>query len=183
MTQTGLTPKPKSVREAGPADERGLFELLVDMHRYNDAGWGYPYDPALVRGQIEVGTRGNLKTRTDKNDKRIGIIGVIDGPDGKLAATIGLFGERPMWFSQAMGLVELWVYVRPGASRRCEVELRQFARWAFDSMKADIHKTPPYPYPFELLTGFQHRGEHFKAMFRIWRRWGGRLIGMLFVIR
>jgi len=178
------TPNPTSVRQAGPDDERALYEFLVEMHLRNAFGWGYVYDPGLVRAQIEVGTRPDLRTRTDKNDRRVGIIGVIDGPDGKIAATIGLFVERPMWFSQVVGLVELWVYVPPGkGSSRYEAELRKYGLWAFHSMKADIYKDPDYHYPFELLTGFQHRGKHFKAMFRIWRRWGGRLIGMLFVIR
>jgi len=146
---------------------------------------GIVYDPGLVRAQIEVELVLISGQGLDKNDRRVGSSGsstvlMARSPRRSVSSSSsGRCGSR-----RFVGLVELWVYVPPGkGSSRYEAELRKYGLWAFHSMKADIYKDPDYHYPFELLTGFQHRGKHFKAMFPDLASLGGRLIGMLFVIR
>src|SRR6266700_7343264 len=48
---------PASVRTADPVDEDAVFDLLVEMHRHNNSGWGWPYRREIVLGRIEVATR------------------------------------------------------------------------------------------------------------------------------
>jgi hypothetical protein len=162
------------------ADESALYALLVDMWKNNENGWGFPFRPEIVLARIETATRQNLATRTTPSDERMGIVGIIDGKDGRLVGSIGLFLEPAMWFTDpGTSLTELWVFLRPEARENHEADLRAFAHWAHDSMRADLEKQN-YKLPFPLFTGFVHQGEHFEGMLRLWRRWGGRQVGALF---
>lgn len=175
--------KPASVRLADHRDEEAIYDLLIAMHRYNQAGWSYPYRPEIVLSRIETGTRPDPRTRTNPQDQRRAIIGVIGPEGGPLKASIGLVIESPMWFSETPAMIELWFFVREGERRSSGhvKALREFALWAHASMKRDLGDR--YPQPFELITGFQHRGDRFDAMLRLWRRWGGKMCGALFVVR
>lgn len=183
-----MSEPPKGVRIANFHDERALYALLVDLHRHNQAGWGYPYAPRTVMSQIEVGTRPDPRTRSNPNDIRGGIIGVIDSPEGRLIGTIGLFDMAPAWFSEgtdARALFEIWLYVRPRARHigRHYRNLFRFGHWAHDSMKADLAKTD-YPYIFPMFTGFMHQGNRYLLMERLWQTFcGGRKVGSLYMRR
>ncbi len=164
---------------AGPADERQLYDLLVEMWRHNGKGWGWEFDPTLVMAKIEEGTRPDPSQRSNPSDKARGIIGLIDGPHGPIG-TIGIYLDSAMWFSREVIPVELWFYIRP--SERCREHseaLRDFALWVRDRLKP-----AGSPYPFPLATGFIHADRHFPGMMRVWRRlWpGARQIGALFWI-
>lgn len=183
-----MTPQPEGVRIAGPQDESRLYALLVELHGHNGAGWGFPYSPLTVMAQIEAGTRRDVWPRSNPNDIRMGVIGVIDGPDGKLIGTVGLFDLPPAWFSEgtdARALMEIWLYVKPGArhSGRHYRNLFKFSNWAHDSMKAKL-KSTGYPYNFPLLTGFMHIGDRYPLMERLWKTFsGGRKVGSLYMRR
>jgi hypothetical protein len=172
--------KPTSVRIAGIKDEEPLFSLLVDLHKHNSFGWGFPYRPELVVQWIERGTRPDPRERSNPEDQTRGIIGVVDGPNG-LRASVGLFIVTPVWFTDALCLQELWLYVRPnerGAARLFR-DLFQFSLWAHEGMKVGLDK-PGYP-PFVLQTGFMNDADQVERMERLWRRYsGGRKIGVLF---
>lgn len=173
--------KPPLVRPAVPDDERALYHLLVEMHRYNNIGWGHPYDPATVRGHIEECTRPEPSTRTNQQDQRRGIAGVIEADD-KLVATIGLFVDPATWFSGPgyVALFEIWFFV--SASHRklgYEEQLRDYALWVHENL--DPHDPSQ---PFHLYTGFMNPTEKFGAMQRLWHRlWPhSRQVGALFQI-
>jgi hypothetical protein len=160
--------KPAAVRVANHTDERKIFDLLVAMHRYNQAGWSHAYDPLVVMRHIEEGTRPNPATRTDPNDQRRALIGVVDGPDGDLVATIGLFVDPATWFTgpNRVALFEIWFFVQPEYRHfHHEEALRDFALWVRQEL--DPHEPNQ---PFHLFTGFMHQGRHWRGMMRLWER-------------
>lgn len=177
-----LIERPANVRQAGPADETVVYDLLIALWTYNSRGWGFPYRPELVIRVIEQGTRPDPRTRSDPSDQRRGLIGVIDGDDGKLAAAVGIYLDPPVWFTDAMIPTELWVFVRPDArnARRLERDLARFAEWAHEKLRPG----PDYRLPFPMATGFMHCGtpKRFHAMGRLWQRLfpSARPVGMLF---
>ena len=182
--------KPESVRIADYRDEPALYDLLVDLHKENQYGWGHPFHEGLVRSKIESATRPRFETRTNPKDLRIGTIGVIGRPGERLIATVGLFSEPLYWFTLAPDLVETWLYVRPEyrARRDYQRDLFAFSLWVHEQMAS--HKAmKPQEYgaaSFDLLTGFIHAPYRahpttFEAMRRLWRRYSGaEQIGALF---
>lgn len=164
------------------SDEGRLYDLLLAMHRYNDNGWGVPFRPEEVLQRIEVCTRPEPMMRTCDHDRRRGIAGVIDGNDGLFVGSVGLFIEPIMWFNEeVVCLRELWTFVRPEARHgyREFDDLIAFSHWVHDTMKADLQGQGwRYEFPFE--CGFLHRGRHFGGMMRLWRRWRGEQVGVLF---
>jgi hypothetical protein len=176
-----VTEGSSSVRIATSADERAIYALLVGMHRYNENGWGVPYDPSVVIGRIQQGTRPTPSTRSNPHDHVLGVIGVIDGGNGDLLGTVGIFLEPAMWFAgmQACLPIELWLYVKQDARdrRRLELALRDFALDVKEKLKPETH-----PCRWLLQTGFMHVGARYPGMERLWRRlWpGSRQVGSLF---
>lgn len=176
--------KPDTVRVATPKDEDAVFGFLVELHRHNYQQHHLPYDPIIVLAQIEVGTR-EPKLRTNPSDLRPrGIIGVIDGPDGKIVGSVGVFPIPLMWFSQWPIFTEQWLFVKPEARdhRHLERDLFQFVRWVRDAMLADpVMKDTKMPR--WIATGFMHLGDprRFDIMERFWRRLtGGQKIASLY---
>jgi len=168
------------VRQATHLDEDAIYNILVDLHRHNAHGWGFPFRPEIVIGRIQAGTRPDPRARTNPTDQRRGMIGVIDGAN-HLIGTVGLFIENPMWFSDALGLSELWLYVRPEyrANKSNMRALFEFSVWAHEGMKAGLGSD--YPLPFPLLTGFVNLGGRYLSMSRLWRRFSrGEECGALF---
>ncbi len=173
--------KPASVRLATPQDEEKLFSLLVDLWRFNKSGWNIPYRPEIVIRRIEQATRPDPSTRSDSRDQTRGLAGVIDGPNDQLIGSIGLFIEPMTWFTDAVGLIELWLYVRPGArnQRQHHRDLFAFQRWAHATIRAGM--PAGYPVPFPLYSGLMNEGGKIDAMERLWRRFSGmKKVGALF---
>lgn len=169
------------VRTATRADEIELYALLIALHRHNDAGWGCPYDPQKVLSQIQVGTRMIFAERDNPHDERWGNIGVIGPHGGKLIGSVGLFVEPAAWFTTAVSLYELWLFVRPEERhRKLERALFAYANAFHDEFKATL-RAGGYKYPADLQTGFVHRGPRFNLMASLWERASGaKRIGMLF---
>lgn len=180
--------QPETVRWATPADETNIYDALVELHRLNGFGWGYPFRPEIVLAQIEVGTRADPKTRSNPQDQRRGVIGVIDSADGKIAGVIGVFFITPMWFTDWAVPTELFLFVRPTerSRRRYERDLFNFARWFRDSLKSQPSMQDSR-LPFPLMTGFIHvdnpKRPLLAVMDRLWQRLsGGKKIGILFMV-
>jgi hypothetical protein len=186
------TAAPASVRMATVADEESVYRLLVEMHRYNSNGWGFDYDQGIVLSQIEAATRPPPMQRSDPRNQEVGFIGLVDDTDGNPVGLIGLFLKPPMWFTTAPCVMELFLYVRPGVPGRAhhERDLRAYGKWVHASMKADRHMAD-YAAPFPLLTGFfnmeplpadPRKRSRFDLLRRLWRRWGGREVGVLWMV-
>jgi hypothetical protein len=171
-----------SVRRAGPEDEDKIFALLVEMHRHNRSGWGFPYNPNLVMTRIEAGTRPDPTTRRYPSLHN-GLIGVVDG-DTDIVASIGLFVEPSTWFTEASCLREIWVYVRP--SERAAAlyeELFRFGLEAHRHMQEEL-RGKGYPLPFPYQTGVMNDAGKIEVMERLWRKASGaEKVGVLFMKR
>lgn len=169
------------VRIATSADERALYDLLVEMWRHNESGWGFSYSPEIVVRHIQEGTRPALTARADPMDRRRAIIGVIEEA-GDLVATIGIFLDPPLWFvdpQQCVCPTELWFFVSEhakGAGYR--QALRKFGLEVREKLRQDVGGKMP------LITGFMHQGPRYRVMQRLWERlWpGARQVGSLFWI-
>lgn len=180
--------KPASVRTADPIDEPQIFALLIEMHKHNAAGWGWPYSSKIIMDRIETATRRWDKEtkrynppRTNPQDNRWGVIGVIDGPPGgPLVGAVGVFLDPPMWFSSALTPMELFLFVRKGerGAARHERDLVGYAKWFHAGLK---ERGAGGILRFPLMTGFVHMGGRFSAMERLWRRLsGGQKVGVMF---
>lgn len=177
-----MVEKPASVRLATYKDEAAIFDLLVALHGTLDGGWGHRYDPLLVSAKIEAATRPLTEMRSNPQNQERGLIGVIDGPDGKIVGGVGLFVVPFFWFSRVPSLVETFLFVRPEARGQAKHhrDLFRFSQWAHATLKAGIHD---YNEPFLHLTGFMNlrQDDSPKRMERLWRKLsGGRVIGVLF---
>lgn len=118
----GPTEKPAAVRIAGPQDEAALLELFL-MDLRDNAEHIAPIDEEKCRLHIEAGTRG-----------RGGIVGCIDGPDGKPVALTILLQMQWHW-SQGWFLQELTMFVHPDHRRSNHADdLLAFIKWASDQM-------------------------------------------------
>ena len=150
--------KPARVRLALPADESALYALLVALHHANPMGSGY--NPAMVLEQIRMGT-----------EQRGGIIGVIDGPDGTLVASVGLFPYHP-WYVDQWALNELWLFVRPEARHGAALyrDLFRFMQW--------VRQENP---SMEILTNVVSR-DRLPLKERIWARFAER-IGAIYLVK
>lgn len=116
---TILTPKPDSVRLAGPEDEERVYKFLTLLHAENGMG---KLSPDRSWAIIHKGTR-----------KEGGIIGVIE-KDGQIVASIGLALSQ-WWYSDDWHVEELWSFVHPDHRTDHHFEdLLQFAKWVADSM-------------------------------------------------
>ena len=181
---TILPVKPESARTADSRDEGAIFGALIEMHRHNNNGWGWYYRPEIVLARIETATRHDVTTRTNPNDKRIGVIGVIGPVGGPLVGTVGIFMEPATWFTDFLVPTELWLYVRKGerGAAHHERDLMAYAEWFHAGMKVGMEKPGAPPMP--LLTGFMHMGNRFSGMERLWRRLVGdrmRRTGVLYM--
>lgn len=170
-----------AVRLATVADERRLYDLLVEMWGHNEHGWGFAFSPEIVIRHIEEGTRPNLTQRSDPGDRRRAVIGVIEEA-GALVATVGLFLDAPLWFVDPQECVcptELWFYVsRRAHALGCRQALRDFSLDMRDKLRRDVCGKMP------LITGFMHQGTRYRLMQRLWERlWPcARQVGSLFWI-
>lgn len=120
VIHNGPVEKPKSVRIAGPQDEAILMELLLQDLREN-AERIAPIDEGRVLGHVQAGTR-----------QMGGIVGVIDGPNGRPVALCILIPVQ-WWWSRSYYIQDVVNYVHPDhrASRHIH-DLIQFERWIAD---------------------------------------------------
>ena len=91
---------PAGIRQAEPKDERALFAFLKSLHETSPISKIVPYDPGKIVSAIQLGTQ-----------RRGGIIGIIDGPDGSIAASAGMLVDE-WWWSQTPAIFLRWFHVR-----------------------------------------------------------------------
>jgi hypothetical protein len=122
---SGPTARPANVRIANEADEVALLHLMLLDVKENALPIAEA-SPDKVLEHIQMGTR-----------RKLGILGVIDGPDGKPVASV-LLAPFQWWWSRAYFLQEVWAFVHPDfrKSRHAE-DLMKFAKWAADSWSMD----------------------------------------------
>lgn len=106
--------RPKTVRIATKKDEENIFDLLCSLYKENAMS---SMDDKKVWGMIHKGTR-----------DKMGIIGVIDGPE-KIVATIALVPGQ-WWYSSDYHIEEYWNYVRPEDRKSSHAkDLINFGKW------------------------------------------------------
>lgn len=117
---------PGNVRVGTIEDAASLYFLLVeDLRAANDMG--YPVSHKKVAATIGACLRGES-----------GIVGLIDGPDGIVAA-IGIQASQP-WYSDRWLLSETFVFVHPDFRKGTGYgdDLMKFAEWHKADMSSRI---------------------------------------------
>lgn len=116
----GPIARPEAVRFAGPEDEEAILARLLEDVAENASHIGKP-SPDHIMKHIRAGTR-----------KDGGIVGIIDGDDGKPAAICMLMPAQ-WWWSEEWYLWEIANYVHPDhRNSRCIDDLLNFERWLSD---------------------------------------------------
>lgn len=158
---SGPTPKPACVRVADESDELDLFDMLVQAYREEGSNI-YPLAPNRLIEKIQMGTQ-----------KKGGIIGVIDGPEGKpIAAVVLLPFQWPD--SNAWYLREVNTYVYSDHRKSTHAKnLLLFARWCSEQW------TLEFGYPVYLALGITTQN-HLDAKTRFFKRFA-RQIGTQFL--
>lgn len=125
----------RTVRFAGPADEQAILALVLLDHAENAAEIA-PLDEDRILEHIRAGT-----------EKKGGILGVVDGPDGTPVGTVCLMPYQ-WWFSKAYCVQEIWNFVHPDHRRSNHAaDLIQFTKWVSDEW------TRQFGYRVFTLTG------------------------------
>ncbi len=157
-----LLTRPEAVRIATQRDEAALYDLLMALNA--DNGFGIPISPEKIRAQMEKGTR-----------QQGGIVGVIDGPDGQLVASIGLFMQQ-FWYAERYYLGEMWLFVRPEFRRgtRHADDLFRFAEWCRREMESGSDQ------PWIVMTSVSSP-RRLDAKLRFWARHAEQ-VGGIFVM-
>lgn len=109
------------MRQASPADERALFDFLKALHAASPISKIIPYDPGKIVAAIQLGTQ-----------RRGGVIGVIDAPDGSIAASAGMLVDE-WWWSTTPAIFLRWFHVRAEYRKEGIAHYRnlfEFCLWA-----------------------------------------------------
>lgn len=121
-TFVGPTERPASVRRGGPEDRQAILELLLIDIAENAAAVA-PVDEQRVLDQIDAGM-----------PDKAGMIGVIDGPDGKPVAAV-IMVPLMHWWSRAYYYQEATLFVHPDHRKSDHIrDLLRFQRWFVDGM-------------------------------------------------
>jgi hypothetical protein len=123
------TPKPDSVRIGGPADEANLLNFFIDAHTDN------PFAKMDVKRMAEWA---GIFTRHPKGSPH-SVIGIVDGPDGKIAGCAGLVLFQP-WFSSDWAIEEQVISVRPECrSMKIANDLMLFCKWFAEKLGLTLY--------------------------------------------
>lgn len=105
---------------ADPADEDRLFEFLLLLYGENAM---FPIAESKVRDAIRHAT-----------ERRGGVIGIIDGADGRIEASVGLALED-WWYTRAVSLNEKWNFVREDCRRTSHAkQMIEFSKRCADEL-------------------------------------------------
>jgi hypothetical protein len=155
--------KPNIVRLAKPEDAPQLRALLDRLHDEVPNPADLPPDDEKVWHVVNTACTAQG-----------GIAGVIDGPEGDIVASIGIFWNEPWWTRQGI-LSQYWMFVdkdyRFGG--RYHRALEEFARWHRDDMSARVGR------PMALENSFITKGD-VRPRMRLWSRFG-KCVGMIFL--
>lgn len=153
------------VRQATAEDEAAIYDALVAL--YADNPVPDSYTPERVKQKIAEGA--------SLAHQYAGLIGIIDGNDGEIAATIGIYPYTP-WYTNEWMLTEMWLFVRPAYRRHhLHKELFAFARAYRDAM-SDVAGRP-----VKMLTSVSSK-RRLAAKFRVWNRFAD-MVGGFFLLR
>lgn len=121
VPSTPHTIKPENVRGACPGDEAAILDILREGHLENGT---FSFSDAKVLEMIKKATQA-----------KGAMIGVIDAPDGSIAACTGTLVDQYWYTETDWVLTELWAFVRkPFRNSRFALDLIEFNKWAADSM-------------------------------------------------
>lgn len=127
--------KPPNVRGAREADEPALVKLFMKDVTENAAHIA-PADEERILHMIQIATQGKL-----------GLCGVIDGPDGQPVAAC-VMHHFAWWWSRAYAVQEIALYVDSDYRNKGYLDdLLQFEKWAVDAW------TKGFGYRVYLLCG------------------------------
>lgn len=157
-----LMTDPAVVRHATEADEVALFDLLSEMYVENAIG-AHPVSRDKVMAAIRKGTQ-----------RRGTFIGVIDGHDGRPAASMAL-ELTDYWYSEDWFLHERWMFVRAD-SRKSRYDEALF-RWA-DGIRCGMGDRTGRPW--EIVMAFW-TPTRLAAKLRLWGRYA-RQVGGVFIM-
>jgi hypothetical protein len=173
------------VRLADWRDEAEIFSVLMELRATGSVAQLLPYSPRKVTAWIEVGCRPDPATRSNQNDKRQGMIGVVGEPGGRIIASTGLFFEE-VWWSDVPILNQEWFYVRQEARRGARLYHDLFL-WTIairDDLAARMKAaagTGNEPLQPLLLQTTHASGDRVGAKDRLWSRYARR-IGSVFIV-
>ena len=120
-----MTEKPLNVRPAQRGDEKNLFDFLCVAHKENGV---YSMNEKKVCEMINAGAQ-----------DRETIIGIIDAPDGTIAASFGGYFAQ-WWYTDEWHIEECWDFVHPDHRRSSYAkDILQYSKWLSDQMKMPIH--------------------------------------------
>lgn len=152
---------PANVRMASPRDEDALFDVLMALNE--DNGFGIPVSPDRVMAQIRLGTR-----------RQGGLIGVIEGTNGRINGTIGLFISQ-MWYTDQYHLAEMWLFVRPDSrDGKIHADLFGFAEWC--RVKMQTSGTQPW-----IVTTSVSSPKRLPAKLRLWSGFAKQVGGIFYM--
>jgi hypothetical protein len=148
----GPTARPASVRFAGPEDEDAILARLLEDVAENASHIGEPSADQIMK-HIRAGTRRNG-----------GVVGVIDGDDGKPAAVCILIPAQ-WWWSEDWYLWEIANYVHPDYRQTRHIDdLLNFERWLSDEWSVQ------YGHRVYLLTGVMATKRLRSKVLLFWQR-------------
>lgn len=111
---------PSIVRIAMPEDELAILEMLHEGHDEN--------------GLFSFSDKKALETIKRATERRGGIIGLIDGPDGKPVAAVYLILDN-LWYTEKWHLSELFAFVlKPYRASSYATDLIDWAKKISDAM-------------------------------------------------
>ena len=149
--------KSPTVRVAQADDEQALYGCLLALEADNTFG--------LPRSDKRVWETINTCCRMQG-----GVAGVIDAPDGSIAASVGIVASQAAWYTDEWCLREIWLFVRPGHRRGTGYadRLVEFALEHRLEMSRRIGRN------ILLLTGPNSR-KRLRAKAAWWARWSNKV--------
>lgn len=120
-----MTDRPKTVRPLTISDEENLFNLLCMAYKENAP---YTMSESKVKLTIAAAAR----------DREV-VVGVIDAPDGTIAASVGgIFCT--WWYTDDLHLEEFWSFVHPNYRRSTHAkDLINYMKWVAENMDMPLH--------------------------------------------
>ena len=120
-----MTEKPINVRPANTDDKPKIYDLLMHLYAENA-----PFK------LCEHKVREVIRRGCDENGI---ILGVVDAPDGTIAASIGgLFAQ--WWHTEDWHIDEMWNYVHPDHRRSSHAkDLIAYMKWVAEQMNMSLH--------------------------------------------
>lgn len=156
-----------AVRLATPSDQDALCDLLDALYLDNAEGVSIAKSDDKVRKHVEAACAG-----------RLAVAGVVDAPDGRLRASIGIFATNP-WYSDDWDLLSVyWLFERP--EYRCGYAIFDALCAFADAHRRTLEKLLPGHPMLDVDFSFVSR-ERIPVRERLWTR-HARKIGAIYLL-